>query len=101
MAFVAVVGTPLIGEGSGVIGTPPLIPNLARPKINGLDVAMVGDQVLFTYDDTRGSQTLIISQALASIFVKVNNISVAMQGTLMSDAAVSIGVPPQVIVNAA
>lgn len=99
MPFVAVVGTILIGEGSGVIGTPPLIPIPARPKINGLDVALVGDLVQFTYSDTRGTQVLTISQALASLTMRVNGLAVAVQGTLMSDPAVSVGVPPQFIVN--
>jgi len=99
MPFVAVVGTPLIGPGAGVIGTPPLIPIPGRPKINGIDVAMVNDLVQFTYSDTRGTQILTISQLNASIATKVNGISVAMQGTAMSDASVTIGVPPQTLVQ--
>lgn len=99
MAFVAVVGTPLIGPGSGVIGSPPLPPIPGRPTINGVQVAMVGDAVQFTYSDNRGTQILTITPALASLFTKVNNVPIALQGTLMSDGSVSIGVPPQVLVQ--
>lgn len=99
--FVAVVGTPLSGAGVGIIGTPPLLPIPGRPQINGIDVALVGDSVQFTYDDILlGSQLLTITSALASIFVKVNNVPVALQGTLMSDASVSVGLPPQLLVQA-
>jgi uncharacterized Zn-binding protein involved in type VI secretion len=100
MPFVAVVGTTLLGSGSGVIGTPPLTQLPTRPTINGVPVALVGDSVQFNYTDTRGSQILTITSALASLFVKSNNIPVALQGTLMSDSGVSIGVPPQIIVQA-
>lgn len=100
MPFVAVVGTPLIGAGAGVIGTPPLIPRIDRPKINGLDVAMVGDLVQFTYSNiTQGTQILTITPTNASQLFKIGGIQAAIQGTLMSDASVSVGLPPQTLVQ--
>lgn len=101
MPLVAVIGTPIVGAAVGVIGTPPLLPIPGRPKVNGLDVAMVGDQVQVVYDDVlQGTQVLVITAALASLFVKVNGIQVALQGTLLSDSSLSLGVPPQVVLQA-
>lgn len=61
---------------------------------------MVGDLVQFTYTNiTQGTQILTITAANASLLFKVGGIPVAIQGTLMSDGSVSVGLPPQVIVN--
>ena|ERR1044071_6307650 len=98
--LVAVVGTPLLGPGAGVVGVPPLPPLLGRPRVNGLAVALVGDVVQFVYSDTRGTQLLVITEALASLLLRADGRAVAIQGTLMSDPEVAIGVPPQLLVQA-
>lgn len=95
--LVAIVGTALIGPGTGVVGTPPLPPVPGRPLVLGQEAALVGDTVQFTYDDNRGTQLLTISQALASATTIAGGRSLAVQGTLMSDPAVSLGAPPQLI----
>lgn len=98
--LVAVVGTPLVGPGQGVIGDPPLVEYPSRPKIAGVDAALATDQVAFTYDDKRGRQILTITTALASTVATANGLQLALQGTLMSDPEVSIGLPAQSIVSA-
>ena len=98
--LVATTGTPLIGPGTGVIGNPPLSQLPARPNVTGLPVAIVGDPVLFTYNDERGTQMLSISSIGASLYTFVGGTRVALQGTALSDPSVSIGVPPQTILSA-
>lgn len=100
MSFVAVIGTPLIGPGSGVVGDPPLVPLPSRPSIGGMPVALVGDQVAFNYSDQRGRQILTITPVLGAVSARAAGLPFALQGTLMSDAGVSVGVPPQILVKA-
>jgi hypothetical protein len=100
MPLVATEGTPLVGPGTGVVGVPPLVTVPGRPKIDGVDVALEGDLVEFTYSDERGPQILTLTSLLSSLVCRSSGRAWALEGTLTSDPEVQVGRPIQTLVRA-
>lgn len=96
MALVAVETTPLIGPGSGSLDA---IADVTRPTAGGLKIAAVGDTGTFTYTAPPRTVTLTITDTLASLVADINGNHLALQGTEMSDSSVTIGVPPQLVLE--